>query len=154
MYVLFFIFIVGSHLYSTPEQLFKRLQGFCKHPHLARQHVTQVGLHFRSGIRLLITFWVSVVQRSFFFSMPWSYSSVRIWSSGLICLYPDLMLYLRFRWTPEGFPGTLWDRSTDLCWRRVPASRRDRRPHNQGRIWTLISEVIREDNLSSTLASF
>ncbi|XP_060731703.1 glycosyltransferase-like domain-containing protein 1 isoform X2 [Tachysurus vachellii] len=34
----------GSYLYSTPEQLFKRLQGFCKHPHLVRQHVIQVNV--------------------------------------------------------------------------------------------------------------
>uniref|UniRef100_A0A3B4C3T2 tRNA-queuosine alpha-mannosyltransferase n=1 Tax=Pygocentrus nattereri TaxID=42514 RepID=A0A3B4C3T2_PYGNA len=32
----------GPYLYSTPEQLCKKLQGFCKHPHLVRQHVVQV----------------------------------------------------------------------------------------------------------------
>ncbi|XP_036427243.1 glycosyltransferase-like domain-containing protein 1 isoform X2 [Colossoma macropomum] len=32
----------GLYLYSTPEQLCKKLQGFCKHPHLVRQHVVQV----------------------------------------------------------------------------------------------------------------
>ncbi|KAL7866130.1 hypothetical protein SRHO_G00113770 [Serrasalmus rhombeus] len=32
----------GPYLYATPEQLCKKLQGFCKHPHLVRQHVVQV----------------------------------------------------------------------------------------------------------------
>ncbi|XP_066497277.1 tRNA-queuosine alpha-mannosyltransferase [Hoplias malabaricus] len=38
----------ASYLYSTPEQLCKKLQGFCKHPHLVRQHIIQVNTHMFS----------------------------------------------------------------------------------------------------------